>query len=256
MGVIAVSADSVNVLIAFWGGVLSFVSPCVLPVVPVYLSVITGLSGAELADSRRGRVGRVSLTTGLFMVGFAAIFVPLQITVSKLGTAIFERKETLTMVAGWAVLILAVVLIATQFGFLRVLMQERKVHIQPRRWGPFAAPMAGAAFGLGWSPCIGPILGAVLTVGATSGSSGRAAILLLAYTLGMGLPLFIVGVGFNSSQPMLRWLRRHSRTITVGSAVLMGVFGIVLITGTLSDVTGWITERMREVGLDDLITAG
>ncbi|MGB2757541.1 MAG: cytochrome c biogenesis protein CcdA [Acidimicrobiia bacterium] len=253
---LAVSVNSVNIFVAFWGGVLSFVSPCVLPVVPVYVSVITGMSGAELAESGRSRVLRVTLTTSLFLVGFAAVFVPLQIGVSALGQRIFEKQETLTMVAGWVIVVLAVALAATQLANVKFLSSERRVHIQPSKWGPFAAPIAGAAFGLGWSPCIGPILGAVLTVGATSGSSGRAAGLLIAYTLGMGLPLFIVGVAFNSSKRMLGWLRKHTRVITLISAALMAAFGIVLITGNLSTVTSWITERMRDVGLDRFVTAG
>lgn len=254
--VLAVSATSVNIFVAFWGGVLSFLSPCVLPVLPVYVSVITGMSGAERAGSARARVARVAATTGMFLFGFAAVFVPLQITVSALGHRIFERQETLTLVAGWIVLLLALVLAATQFATVKFLSSDRRVHIDPSKWGPYAAPVAGAAFGLGWSPCIGPILGAVLTVGATSGSSSRAAGLLIAYTLGMGVPLFAVGVAFNSSQKMLSVLRRHSRTITLVSAGLMAAFGLVLITDNLSTVTSWLTDRMRDVGLDQLVTVG
>ena len=253
---IAVSADSVNVFIAFWGGVLSFLSPCVLPVLPVYVSVITGMSGAELAASRRARVARVSAATLLFLVGFAAVFVPLQISVSELGARIFDSKASLTVAAGWVVLVLAIVLAGTQLGLFSALTRERRLQMQPNKWGPFAAPVAGAAFGLGWTPCIGPILGAVLTVGATSGSSGRAAVLLLAYTFGMGVPLLLVGIGFNTSDRLLGWFRRHARTVTLISAVLMAIFGLVLITGTLSDVTGWISNRMRDLGLDGLVTAG
>jgi cytochrome c-type biogenesis protein len=154
-------------LAAFGGGLVSFLSPCVLPIVPGYLSLVTGLEVTELQDgSRRSLVG-VARDTGLFIAGFSTVFVLLGLSATSLGQLLVRNQLLLTRISGVLVLSMALFMIGSILLRAPWLYQERRFHPDTGRFGPFAPPIAGAAFGFGWTPCIGPVLGSILAVAAT-----------------------------------------------------------------------------------------
>jgi cytochrome c-type biogenesis protein len=251
----AITQQNVNVLVAFGGGIISFASPCVLPVVPLYLSLITGLSVGELREGDPRHLGRIAMNTGLFVLGFGVVFVLLGLVFTTAGHAVFVNQDTLTRVGGALVLVMAVYLAGSQLLAAPGLYREMRFHPHLERLGPVAAPVAGAAFGLGWTPCIGPVLGAVLGVAATR-DTARAATLLVAYSLGLGVPFLVVGLGLGRLTGPLDWVRRHSRTITLVSAVILAVFGVLLLLNRFELLTARLQDALTAVGLKRLVTLG
>ncbi|GGL49320.1 cytochrome c biogenesis CcdA family protein [Planomonospora parontospora] len=205
--------------IAVAAGLVSFLSPCVLPLVPGYLSYVTGMS----ADPRRGRM---TLGIVLFVLGFAAVFVAQGALLGGLGAALFGNADGITRVLG----ALTIVLGLAFMGFVPGLQREVRVHRLPAA-GLAGAPLLGVVFGLGWTPCIGPTLGVVLTLGVTEGSAGRGALLAFGYALGLGLPFVAAGLAYRRALHTFKAVRRHSQLITrVGGAMLVTV-GLLLVTG-------------------------
>jgi cytochrome c-type biogenesis protein len=249
-------SGNLYLLTAFGGGVISFLSPCVLPIVPGYLSLVTGLSVGEMQDGDRHYLGRIALNTGLFVLGFTAVFVMLGLVTTAAGTALFENQATLTRISGGLVLLMAAYLAGSQLLTTPRLYQEFRFHPHLERFGPVAAPVAGVAFGLGWTPCIGPVLGAVLGFAAVGQSIGRATALLVSYSLGLGVTFLACGLLMGKLTHALAWFRRHSRMITLLSAALLAVFGVILLTNQLSQVTARLTNGLRDVGMSWLVDAG
>lgn len=249
------SALGVSYAVAFGGGVVSFASPCVLPVVPAYLSMVTGL---DLTEPRAGarQVGRIARDTALFIVGFGVVFVLFGVSATALGAAILRNHLVLTRISGVVVVVMSA-LLASSFVLNRPLLsREMRFHPAVSRLGPFAAPITGAAFGFGWTPCIGPVLASVLAVAATAGDAWHGAALLAVYAAGLGVPFMVVGCGLGRLATTMSFLRRHTRTISLCSAVLLGLFGVLLIADRLSWVTSEFEAAMRAVGLGRLITLG
>lgn len=244
------AAVNPNVFTAFFAGVISFLSPCVLPVVPGYLSLITGLSMGEMQEARRVELARIAWNTVLFMVGFGVVFVALFLGATALGDAIFDNQRALEQIAGGLVMLMALYLAGSQLLTLPSLYPEARFHPHLARFGPFAAPVAGAAFGLGWSPCIGPILGAVMGIAATEGQMVRGASLLIAYTLGLGVPFLIVGLGFGKLAGTLAWFKRHSRAITLVSAAVLFAFGLLILTGNFERMNSWLSDFAETIHMD------
>jgi cytochrome c-type biogenesis protein len=251
----AITQQNVNVLVAFGGGIISFASPCVLPVVPLYLSLVTGLSVGELREGDRRNLGRVALNTGLFILGFGVIFVLLGLVFTTAGHALFVNQDTLTRVGGALVILMALYLAGTQLLQAPAFYREVRFHPHLERFGPVAAPVAGAAFGLGWTPCIGPVLGAVLGVAATRDTT-RAASLLVAYTLGLGVPFLVVGLGLGRLTRPLDWVKRHSRAITLVSAAVLVAFGVLLMFNRYELLTARLQDALTAIGLKRLVTLG
>jgi len=248
--------NSVSYVAAFGGGVASFVSPCVLPIVPGYLSVITGLDLRDPEQGSRHHLFRIARDTTLFVAGFTIVFVLLGITATTVGSAIFTNKELLLRISGALVIAMALFLAGTLVLKSPGLYREARFHPNLDRFGRFAAPVAGAAFGFGWQPCLGPILAAVSAVAATSGSAAQGAALLFVYSLGLGVPFLIVGLTLGRLSGMLSFVRRHSRAMTMISVVVMGAFGVLLFTDKLTWVTSELETFMRSIGLGRLVTAG
>ncbi|MGH8986701.1 MAG: cytochrome c biogenesis CcdA family protein, partial [Acidimicrobiia bacterium] len=165
-------------------------------------------------------------------------------------------QETLTRLAGAFVLLMALYLAGSQLLTTPRMYQEFRFHPHLERFGPLAAPVAGAAFGLAWTPCIGPVLGSVLTVASTQNDTARGAALLIAYSLGLGVPFLIVGLALGRLTGALAWFKQHSRAITLASATLLGIFGVVLMLDRLSWVTAELQQALESVGLDGLVTLG
>ena len=247
---------SVGYLAAFGGGVVSFASPCVLPVVPAYLSVITGLDISEVRQGARRHLGRIARDTGLFVSGFSLVFILLGLTASAVGHALLRHQILLTRVTGAAVLALGLYLAGSLFLRAPALYGEARFHALPAKLGPLAAPVAGAAFGFGWTPCIGPVLGSVLAVAAERGNTGQGAALLLAYSLGLAVPFLAAGLALGRLAGAFAWVRAHFRVLTMVAAGLLVGFGILLVLNRLTWVTTELEAGMRHIGLGRLTTLG
>ena len=256
MDLVGVTPENVGVLVAFGGGIVSFLSPCVLPIVPGYLSLVTGVSVGELSGGDSRHLTRIAVNTGLFIAGFTVVFTLLFLTTTAVSDVIFRNQDVLTRVAGGLVLLMALYLAGSQLVTAPGVYRELRFHPHLERFGPLAAPIAGAAFGLGWTPCIGPVLGSVLTVAATEDETVRGAVLLVAYSLGLGVPFLVTGLALGRLTRVLGWFRRHSRVITLASAALLGAFGVVLLLNRLTWVTARLQEALDSIGLDELVTLG
>lgn len=243
-------------LTAFGAGVISFLSPCVLPIVPAYLSLITGLTVGDLQDRDAKVLPRIALDTGLFVAGFTVVFVLLGLITTAVGDALFQNQSTLTRISGALVILMALYLAGSQLLMAPRVYQEFRFHPHLERFGPVATPVAGAAFGLGWTPCIGPVLGAVLSFAAQGQDVVRATLLLIAYSAGLGLSFLAVGMAFGKLTTPLEWVKRHSRAITFVSSAVLLFFGVILLTDNLAQVTARLTEAMDSVGLDRLVELG
>jgi cytochrome c-type biogenesis protein len=251
-----VSAGGVSYAAAFAGGLLSFASPCVLPVVPPYLSLITGLDVAQLRAGARLHLGQITRQTGLFIAGFSAVFIALGLSATAVGQALARHQATLTRVSGLVVLAMALVIVVSLVA--RVPLLERDTRFQPKlsRYGAFAAPVAGAAFGFGWTPCIGPVLGSVLAVAATQRDAAQGGLLLATYSLGLAVPFLATGLLYGRLLGVFAWVRRHTVGVTLTSAALMAVFGALLALDRLTWVTSQLQRLVALAGLDSLVSLG
>jgi cytochrome c-type biogenesis protein len=209
--------------VAMTAGAVSFFSPCVVPLLPGYLSYVTGLTGADLESAKRGRM---LIGTSLFVLGFSAVFVALGALFGSLGHVLLEHQELITRVFG-----VVTILVGLSFiGLLPLLQRDVRVHRVPAV-GLAAAPMLGVLFGLGWTPCIGPTLAAVLSLAANGASLGRGVVLTFAYSLGLGIPFIVAGLAFRRALGTLAFVRTHQVWVTrVGGAMLVAV-GVLLLTG-------------------------
>lgn len=219
------------VLVAALAGLVSFATPCVLPLVPGYLGYVTGLS--DVALEKRSR-GRMVLGTLLFILGFTLVFVLASMFVATAGRALVEHRELLMRIGGVAVILMA-------FVFLGAGSQRTfRLPIKPAA-GLAGAPVLGAVFGLGWAPCMGPTLGAVLALNLTGdASTTRAVILAVAYCLGLGLPFLLIAAAYEKWAPVSAWLRRRQRAIQIVGAIMLLVVGLLLLTGGWDNITQWL----------------
>ena len=250
------AGENVTYLAAFGGGIVSFLSPCVLPLVPAYLSIITGLDVAEMREGKARHLPRIAWHTGLFVAGFSAVFVLLGLSATALGQAATRNQSTITRVSGLVMLAMALYVLGSLVLSSPGLYQERRFHPNLSRFGPLAAPVAGVAFGFGWTPCFGPVMASVLAVAATSHGLGRAAGLLLAYSAGLGLCFLTTGLALGRLAGALRFVTRHSRGLTAVSAGSLAVFGVLLALDRLVWLTDKVKGGLEALGLDRLVTLG
>lgn len=237
-------------LAAFGGGVVSFLSPCVLPLVPGYLSMVTGLDIATIETEPGANVRRIVATTALFVAGFGAVFVALGLSASSFGQLLREHQSLLTRLSGALMLAMALFLLGSLFLQAPWLYQERRFAPQLGRFGTAAPVVAGAAFGFGWSPCIGPILGSILGIAANENRVWAGGTLLVAYSLGLGVPFLVTGLLLGRLGGAFGWVKRHFPLIVGTAAVVLAVFGLLLIFDELSrlsvDLQKWLTDAHLE----------
>ncbi len=247
--------SDVGYLAAFAGGVVSFLSPCVLPIVPAYLAIITGLDVEQLRDADRPLV-RIGRDTLLFIAGFSAVFIALGLSATTVGQTLFRNQSLLTRVSGAVVLAMALFMLGSLFLNAPWMYQERRFHPKLSRFGPFAAPVAGVAFGFGWTPCIGPVLTSILAVAASRGDAGQGAALLAVYSAGLGLPFLITGLAFGRLAGALGWVKRHVQGLTITSSFALAAFGVLLVMDRLVWLTGELQQALDAVGLGGLVELG
>ncbi len=224
--------------VAAAAGLVSFFSPCVVPLLPGYLSYVTGLSAADLGSHKRGRMLAGTL---LFVLGFSAVFVLTGVTFGVVGEALLEHQSVITKVLGAVTVVLGLAFLGW-FGFLQ---RDVRVHKVPAV-GIAAAPLLGVLFGLGWTPCIGPTLGAVLTLALNEGGVGRGAVLAIVYSLGLGIPFVLAALAFRRMLGAVGWIRRHQIWVMrLGGAMLVAV-GVLLLTGAwgslTADLRNWVSD--------------
>jgi cytochrome c-type biogenesis protein len=209
--------------VALVAGVVSFFSPCVVPLLPGYLSYATGLSGVDLENARRGRMVLGSL---LFVLGFSFVFVVLGTLSGALGDWLFRYTRQISVVLGLFTILVGVAFI----GLVPWLQRDVRVHRVPAV-GLAAAPMLGVLFGLGWTPCIGPTLSAVQALALHEGTATRGAMLSVAYSLGLGIPFLVAGLAFRRTLGAVKWVRRHQVWVTRIGGMMLIVVGLLLVTG-------------------------
>lgn len=251
------------VLVAAVAGLVSFLSPCVLPLVPGYLSYVTGLSGAEAAGarddgggagpegsagvavrSRRQLRSRTVAGAVLFVLGFTAVFVAYGVLFGRLGALLLEHQRTLERGLGVVVILFGLAFLGVFPGAMR----EFRIRRYPAA-GLAGAPLLGVVFGLGWTPCIGPTLGAVQSLALSSAGAGRGAALSAAYCLGLGVPFVLVAVGARWAVGAVGAVRRHAALVTYVGGGLLVLLGVLLVTGLWSELTIQLTSRVGQSGI-------
>jgi cytochrome c-type biogenesis protein len=296
----SIQADPLGLLVAFGAGMLSFLSPCVLPLVPAYLSMVSGLSAAELGalapdprpalepvpvgvgpggliDGKPGTAQPVVTATGAvdgadvarvrrrllrgilsFIAGFTVVFTILGASASALGRLFLTHQRSLETVSGLLIVAFGAVLVAMAAGVALppALSGERRFVVRPSALGAWAPPLMGMAFAFAWTPCIGPVLGSVLALAAGTGGSATGGIaLLLAYSLGLGVPFLLSGLAFGRmTDAMARVRRRLGLVDLIGGAVLMA-FGLLLLTGHVHVMSGVVSNWLHDLHLDRLSTS-
>ncbi|WP_326597669.1 cytochrome c biogenesis CcdA family protein [Streptomyces sp. NBC_01803] len=215
--------------VALLGGLVSFFSPCVLPLVPGYLSYVTGVGGADLKDARRGRMFLGAL---LFVLGFSAVFVSTGALFGGMGSELLEHQETLSRIFGALTILLGVMFA----GLLpRLGGREFRFHVKPGV-GLVGAPMLGVVFGIGWTPCIGPTLGAVQFLAFSEATAARGALLTFVYCMGLGLPFIVAALAFRRTLGAFGWVKRHYVWVMRLGGGMLIVTGLLLVTGAWADM--------------------
>ncbi|GGU60188.1 cytochrome c biogenesis CcdA family protein [Streptomyces lavendofoliae] len=222
--------------VAVLGGLVSFFSPCVLPLVPGYLSYVTGVTGTDLAEARRGRM---AAGAALFVLGFTAVFVSGGALFGYFGATLQEYRHTVTTVLGVLMILMGVFFL----GLMPWLTQrEFRFHKRPGT-GLVGAPLLGALFGIGWTPCIGPTLSSINLLAFQQASAGRGALLTVAYCLGLGVPFVLAAIAFRKALGAFSWVKRHYAWVMRIGGGMMILTGLLLLTGAwdslVQEMQGW-----------------
>lgn len=237
-GIVAGGPLLLGLGVAVIAGLVSFLSPCVLPLIPGYLAYVTGLSGADVQSGQRR--GQVLAGTGLFITGFGMVFVTMMVIAAQVGQLLREHQRALEIGGGVLMLLFA----AAMLGLVPGMTREVRTRRLPAA-GLVGAPVFGAVFALSWLPCIGPTLGAVLALGAIGGEPGRAAVLASGYTVGIGLPLVAFGLGFRRLIGTVDAIRRNSVWIMRAGAILLALVGLALLTGAWDVFVSWLRTSIE-----------
>ena len=234
--------SNVSMGMAFIAGILSFVSPCVLPLVPAYLSFISGLSLEEIkgVEDRRRILFRVTVRVIAFILGFSAIFIVLGATATFLGQFLLSKLFIISKIA--AVVIILFGLHMTGLFRISFLDVEKRFQGGSRPVGPFGAFLVGMAFAFGWTPCIGPILAGILVLAGTHESLWQGIFLLSVYSLGLGIPFLLTGIGINYFFGAFNWIKRHFRAIEIASGSLLIIVGLLIFTNRFQMLAGYLIK--------------
>jgi cytochrome c-type biogenesis protein len=222
--------------VALLAGLVSFFSPCVVPLLPGYLSYATGLGAAEVVEGSTHR-GRMLAGASLFVLGFAVVFVITGVVAGSAGQLLAEYRDVITRVLGVLIILLGLIFA----GVLRIGQRDLRIHWIPAV-GVAAAPLVGVVFALGWTPCLSPTLGVVVNLGFNEGTAARGALLGFVYALGLGIPFLIAGLAYTRMARTIVFLRDRQQLIMRIGGVFMIIVGLLLVTGTWN----WLTAIMRQ----------
>lgn len=242
-----------NLFAAVLAGAASFLSPCVLPLLPGYISLMSGYSMQELSEGNVS-MRRVVGMTGLFVLGFTLVFVGLGATATSLSA--WLAKPIFSVVAGWVIVAMGVFIAVTAVwtpSWLLPIMRERRVEAHGAgRLGYLGPPLMGAAFAFGWTPCIGPFLASALLLGSTSDTVWQGMLVLLFYSLGLGIPFLLTSLLLAKAFSAFDWVKRHFTAITVFSGVALAIFGLMMVTGQVVKLSGYFADLLEWAGLSRL----
>ena len=232
--------QSVGLLVAFSAGVLSFLSPCVLPLVPSYIGFLTGMTANEVNSRRHLAVVHALL----FVAGFSLIFILLGASATALGKALNYYKEWIQRIGGVLIILFGLVCLdVIKFGFLQ---QEKRFHLKDKPVGFLGSALVGIAFGAGWTPCIGPILGSVLGLAATEADLSRGVLLLSFYSAGLALPFILAALALDRFFSWFQKFRRYLPWVLRVSGVLLILVGVLMVTGGFTRLAGWLNQITPE----------
>jgi cytochrome c-type biogenesis protein len=237
-------AAGIGVIAAFGAGLVSFLSPCVLPLVPGYLSAVSGVNVTELDRADWRRVIAPSL---LFIASFSAIFIVLGLSASGIGQALREHRDLLTDISGVLIIIMGVLFVASLF----VVRLNREWHVEAlmARAGRGGPIVAGAAFAIAWTPCVGPTLAAILSAAALSGSAGHGAFLLAVYSAGLGIPFLLSALAFARMTSVFAVVKRHYTAIVAAGGVILIAMGVLILTGEFFQLNVEAQKLTNDLGL-------
>jgi len=238
-------AAGVGIFAALAAGVVSFLSPCVLPLVPGYLSAVSGVSAAELDSAGWRRILGPSL---LFVASFSTIFILLGLTATGLGSALQDHQQLLTKISGALIVAMGVLFVASLF----VTRLNREWHVDAllERAGKGGPIVAGAAFAIAWTPCIGPTLGAILSAASLSDSAARGALLLAVYSAGLAIPFLLTAIAFSRATTAFAVVKRHYQAIVATGGVILIAMGILIWTNQLTQLNAEAQSWLSGLGLD------
>jgi cytochrome c-type biogenesis protein len=241
-------AGAPSIGLAFAAGIVSFLSPCVLPLVPGYLSTVCGLTPDELRATRGDQLRSVLMRSGLFILTFSAIFILLGMSATGIGSALSDNRQTLEKVAGIAIIAMGVLFLLALF----VPMLNREWHVDSlaQRAGSGGPLVAGAAFAIAWTPCVGPALASILGLAATEDSVAQGAGLLAVYSLGLAVPFLITAVAFTQATTAFGWVRRHYALINGVAGVLLIAIGVLVFSGELFRLNIEAQQLMDDWGIN------
>jgi len=228
--------------LAFGAGFISFLSPCVLPLIPGYISYISGESLGDIVEKQK----KVILKTVLFSLGFSLVFISFGATASFIGNILLENSNTLRIIAGIIIIIFSLQLI----GILNLnfLNQEKRFQTKNYSNNLFFPVLVGAAFGFGWTPCIGPVLGSILTLAAVESSIGKGILLLSFYSLGLAIPFILSGYGISKFLAFSKNFRKNIRIVSISGGVILLITGILILTNKLQTLGYFILEAIPILG--------
>lgn len=235
----------IGIIAAMFAGAISFLSPCVLPLVPGYLSAVTGVMPADLDDAP---ARRVLLPSMIFVLSFSAVFVLLGVTATGLGSTLRDHRETLEKISGLVIIALGLLFISSLF--VTRLNREWRVDALMERAGRGGPLVAGVAFAIAWTPCVGPTLGAILSAAALTDSAGRGALLLVAYSAGLAIPFLLTALAFSRMTSAFAVVKRHySAVMATGGAVLV-VMGVLIFTGEIAELNIAAQNLLDRMGIN------
>ncbi len=242
--------------IAFIGGIISFLSPCVLPLAPGYLSMVSGLDLATLEQGGRQHRARIVATTALFVTGFGSVFTLLGMSASALGGLLFDHQVELTRISGGVMIAMALFMAGSIVVKAPWLYRERRFHPRLGAWGKAAPLVLGAAFGFGWSPCIGPTLTSVYAIAASDGRAVAGATLMMTYALGLGVPFLVLGLALGRLSSTIAAIRRHFTGVVLASSFVLAAFGWLLLTNNLVELSGRLSKLLQDTPLEWVVKLG
>lgn len=228
--------------IALTGGVISFLSPCVLPIVPPYLAYMSGISMSEMSGDKPGNGrSRIMIAALFFVLGLSVVFLLVGFAASFAGRLFIANQDTFVVIAGIVIMAMG----AHFVGVYRIGFMDREARIDTGDQGgsAFGAFVLGLAFAFGWSPCLGPVLGAISSLAMMEASSSRAMLLLLAYAAGLGIPFLLVAAFFPRLKGLMSWMKRHMRRIEALMGLLLWTVGLMMATGQFTEFALWLNEQ-------------
>lgn len=233
--------ENVSIFIALSAGFISFLSPCILPLIPSYMAFITGISLEELSHEKNlKRVRKIVIINSLlFILGFSIIFIALGASATFMGKFLSRNIRWFEIVGGCVVILLGLHFIG--IFRLKFLNREKKIHLKDKPLGFIGTILVGMAFGAGWTPCVGPILGAILTMAATTQNIFKGIVLLAFYSVGLGLPFLISGLIIHKFFEYFKAVRKYFKVITAVGGILLIILGILLITGYFSSISSYLS---------------